>query len=109
MSEYVVGKINTLHFKAESLSEKEIYHANGGCGNSGEVRVNFECPNCPKWINVKDRLPLNGHTILATDGKEMQVCWIDINFNYLFMINLRQQFKNVTHWCAIPELPKEPE
>lgn len=61
------------------------------------------------WISVKERLPLHGHWVLAFNGKNMAVCWVDINENdYLFMRGMTadSQFKNVTHWHALPESPE---
>lgn len=64
------------------------------------------------WISVKDRLPENNEWILAFNGKDNCVCWIDIgNNDYLFMYGMGSQcqFRNVTHWMPLPSPPKESE
>lgn len=61
----------------------------------------------PEWVSVKDKLPKHGQEILATDGKNINICWCDIgSSNYLFMINCIEQFINIKYWMELPEIPK---
>jgi hypothetical protein len=62
-----------------------------------------------QWIEVKNALPDNNEWVLAFNGHDMCVCWIDIhNDSYVFMFGMgsQNQFKNVTHWIPLPETPK---
>ena len=59
------------------------------------------------WISVKEKLPNHNQEVLATNGKTISICWADIgSHNYLFMINVHNQFTNITHWMPLPELPE---
>lgn len=72
-------------------------------------RTFFENYQKKEWISVKDKLPSKNEYVLAFDGNNMCVCWTDIgSHDYLFMfgMNSRSQFKNVTHWMPLPEPPK---
>lgn len=61
------------------------------------------------WIKTSERLPNHNEYVLAFNGHDMCVCWVNIGYtDYLFMYGTssRQQFKNVTHWMPLPEIPE---
>lgn len=60
-----------------------------------------------KWISVKDRLPKAGEDVIAYLGEGIfEICWMlkdgvwETRDSYL-------DTDAVTHWMALPELPKE--
>ena len=65
--------------------------------------------NKVEWLSVNDYLPPLDHRVLAWDGQEMNIAFIDrikddgepfwTFYDYL-------EFFDVTHWAELPECPK---
>lgn len=81
-----------------------------------------------KWISVKDSLPNNQQSVIATNGKEVAQCKLinrklfDTIENKWFIgcfygdcgglrssepYSYDKYIENVTHWMTLPQLPKE--
>lgn len=63
-----------------------------------------------KWIKCSERLPNHSQWVLAFNGHNMCICWVDISsYDYLFMCGMhgQQQFKNVTHGQPLPRPPED--
>ena len=63
-----------------------------------------------EWISVKDRLPNNGQRVLiyCKEIDEVQVgIFVDQNKTFILFEMWNISIEHVTHWCEIPEPPKE--
>lgn len=67
------------------------------------------------WISVKDRLPSRKHPAVAVllDGEIPAVAWAGYwsgasseFYQWVFPVDDIWDSKSVTHWCALPAIPK---
>ncbi len=64
----------------------------------------------PEWINVKDKLPMVGAIVIATDGAIVAPAHIDVNGQFMFKESHTWTWfygNSVTHWMPLPKPPKE--
>ena len=65
------------------------------------------------WISIKDDLPCNHEELLLDNGLATKKVFVLINATTPTLVPMAKFSKwdwvvaNVTHWFAIPELPKE--
>ena len=58
-----------------------------------------------EWISVKDRLPEPYKQVVAFDGMDIDIAWVD---DYLmWQAGCLSDWEFVTHWMPLPPLPKE--
>lgn len=65
------------------------------------------------WISVKERYPALSCDCLVTNGEAIWLAFYQRpvwKYGHRFMIDddgVSRAMNGVTHWCPIPELPKE--
>ena len=90
------------------LYSASFYFANSidkdNVANSGAKRMTT-------WISIKERFPEQDQTVLVTNGRSYAIAWFrKSNFDYLFMHhNQWEQYRGVTHWMPLPNLPEQDE
>ena len=61
----------------------------------------------PKWISVKDRLPLNDETMLICDAKNGLFALVGRDHNEVLTQLDDRPTVVATHWMPLPEAPKK--
>lgn len=64
------------------------------------------------WISVKDKLPQHESFVLCCTVEHLpRTALFHSQGDYLFLNpdNMRFQYRGITHWMPLPELPKDNE
>lgn len=62
----------------------------------------------PRWISVKDRLPIRGDRVLVTNGGFVCEAYLSAADNWI-RGGVLLLFMTPTHWMELPKPPKEDE
>lgn len=93
--------------KPYDVQERDIEHFNRDIETVRDCIHRLEA-HMPKWISVDERLPEDGHRVVAIceNGMTGIMDYKDDGTPFAARI-LGHYFSNITHWMPLPEQPKE--
>ena len=59
------------------------------------------------WISVKDRLPINGESVLVWNYKKEETYLAEYEDGMFYEYGRPLNVENTTHWMPLPEQPKQ--